>query len=141
LDDAADEGDSRLAQTPTELDGEAQAGRRRWDPARRLWHVNSIDNLSDGLASKFQERRNREATGESAVGNIHEQRSFDFEPAQLEDRLKLRFQQIRAKESDGTPTSFDSARGARRSDGIAIVDKVLEKRLARQRLLADCHYE
>jgi len=129
----ADE-NSRLMQPPSKPDGEAKA------PLR--WHVNTISGLSKGLASKFQEQREKEATGESAVGNIGEQRISVFEPAQLEDRLACRFEQQRAKERAGTATSVasvDGARAARRSDSIAIVDKVLSEKLAQQRLKADGH--
>jgi len=125
---------SRLTQPPSKLDGEAKASLQ--------WHVNTISGLSEGLASKFREQRNKEATGESAIGNIGEKRNSIFEPVQLEDRLACRFEQQRAKERAGTATSvvsLDGARAARRSDGIAIVDKVLSEKLARQRLKADGH--
>jgi len=134
LGDTDDKGDSRLPQPTSKLHGEAKA--------KRVSHVNTLANLSEGLACKFQERRNKEATGESAVGNINEQRNSFFEPAHLEDKLACRFEQQRAQERAGRATnivSVDGSRAARRSNGIAIVDKVLEERLAQQRLKADGH--
>lgn len=133
---AVEDGDSRLPQPPSTLDGEATACLDVSRQAPLRWRVNSIDNLSDGLASKFQELQNKGATG-----SIRRRNSTGcFEPAQLEDRLASRFEQQRAKERAGKATSVvsvDGARAARRSDGIAIVDKVLEERLARQRLKAE----
>jgi len=135
LGDTDDKEISMLPQPPpSKLDGEAKA--------RRPSTINTLSNLSEGLACKFQELRNKEATGESVVGNINEQRNSVFEPAHLEDKLACRFEQQLAKERASRETSVvsvDGSRAARRSNGIAIVDKVLMERLAQQRLKADGH--
>mmetsp|Transcript_87321 Transcript_87321/g.173322 ORF Transcript_87321/g.173322 Transcript_87321/m.173322 type:complete len:346 (+) Transcript_87321:49-1086(+) len=140
--DTLDEGDSGLPQPPSELDGGANASSdaSRQDPPR--WLVNSISGLSSGLASKFREQRSKEASGENTVDDVHGRRNPVIEPAQLEDRLACRFEQQRAKERDGTATSLgklDLTRAGRKTESIAIKDKVLQERLARQRLKADSH--
>mmetsp|Transcript_41488 Transcript_41488/g.79478 ORF Transcript_41488/g.79478 Transcript_41488/m.79478 type:complete len:382 (-) Transcript_41488:254-1399(-) len=140
--DTLDEGDSGLPQPPSELDGGANASSdaSRQDPPR--WGVNSISGLSSGLASKFREQRSKEASGENTVKDVHGRRNPVIEPVQLEDRLACRFEQQRAKERDGTATSLgklDLTRAGRKTESIAIKDKVLQERLARQRLKADSH--
>jgi len=85
-------------------------------------NVNSISNLVNDLACRFQRQGYKKETGESATAGLDLKRSRTFESAPLEAKLAIRMEQQLLKEKSGV-CRIELSRLTRPRHGIAIVEK------------------